>query len=143
MAGFDDEVRDDFVEGADGFGERRGLVAEGVESGFYCLGVLDSGGAGCWGGRGEGRGEGRVTFGLEIQLALMAGSASAWLRHSSATSRRWPFLVFFRNRTQALMALGAYVVVGSCFIAGREGEVEGDALAYVEGVRFGGHDWLG
>jgi len=91
----------------------------------------------------EGRGEGRVTFGLEIQLALMAGSASAWLRHSSATFRRWPFLVFFRNRTQALMALGAYVVVGSCFIAGREGEVEGDALADVEGVRFGGHDWLG
>ncbi len=62
MAGFDDEVRDDFVEGADGFGERRGLVAEGVESGFYCWGVLDSGGAGCWGGGERGR-ESYVRFG--------------------------------------------------------------------------------
>ena len=35
MAGFDDEVGDNFVEDADGFGEGRGVVAEGVEEGFY------------------------------------------------------------------------------------------------------------
>ena len=36
MAGFDDEVGDDFVEDADGFGKGGSIVAEGVEEGFYC-----------------------------------------------------------------------------------------------------------
>lgn len=43
---------------------------------------------------------------------------------------------------QTLTARGTYVVLGSGFIAGEGGDVEGDALADVEGVGFGGHDWL-
>lgn len=67
MAGFDDEVGDDFVEGADGFGERGGLVAEGVEGGFYWgwgRGGLVFWGeeVGCVGSR-EGRGGNYVRFG--------------------------------------------------------------------------------
>jgi len=98
VAGFDDEVRDDFVEGADGFGERRGLVAEGVESGFYCLEVLDSGGAGCWGRRGEGKGESRSVwkFSWPLWRAARARGSVILLRRlgdgpsssSSETERR-------------------------------------------------------
>lgn len=33
MAGFDDEVGEDFVEGGDGVGEGWGVVAEGYEEG--------------------------------------------------------------------------------------------------------------
>jgi hypothetical protein len=40
VAGFDDEVGDDFVEDFDGFREGVTVVAEGDQVGFYCKGVL-------------------------------------------------------------------------------------------------------
>lgn len=42
MAGFDDEVGEDFVKGADCAGEGWGVVAEGYEEGGYWEGLLES-----------------------------------------------------------------------------------------------------
>lgn len=41
VAGFDDEVGEDFVEGADCAWEGRGVVAEGYEEGGYWEGLLE------------------------------------------------------------------------------------------------------
>ena len=41
VAGFDDEVGDDLVEGADRAGEGGWRIAEGVEEGFYCVMVVE------------------------------------------------------------------------------------------------------
>jgi hypothetical protein len=41
VAGFDDEVGEDFVEGADCAGEGWGVVAEGYEEGGYWEGLLE------------------------------------------------------------------------------------------------------
>ena len=73
MAGFDDEVCEDFVEGGYCGGEGWGEVAEGYEEGADWEGMLVRGGGG------EGWFRGLTVIGAE-DLALLA-DAGAWFGH--------------------------------------------------------------